>query len=127
MRDDSFVALLTVAAVGTFALSQPARAQDVARSYAASPDVYTVIAEDEKYRVIAVTWKPGQRDNWHSHGAPVAAYNLTDCNMRLHTPDGKFVDNNSKAGNARVRTQAPSHSLENVGSADCKLVLFEPK
>ena len=101
--------------------------QAAPRSFAASPDVYKVIAEDEQYRVIAVTWKPGQRDSWHSHGAPVAAYNLTDCNTRLHTPDGKSVDNNTKAGDARVRAQAPSHSIENIGKAECKLILFEPK
>lgn len=127
MPVSKFLALITVASVGTFALPQTIWAQDISRSFVASPDVYTVIAEDEKYRVIAVTWKSGQRDNWHSHGAPVAAYNLTDCNMRVHTPNGKVVDNNTKAGSARVRAQAPSHALENVGSTDCKLILFEPK
>lgn len=127
MGKSKFATLLTIAALGTFAPPQATWAQDVARSFVASPDIYTVIAEDEKYRVIAVTWKPGQRDNWHSHGAPVAAYNLTDCNMRMHTPDGKVVENNNKAGAARVRAQAPSHSLENIGSTDCKVILFEPK
>ncbi len=127
MQVGKFVALVTFVGAGSFALPQTTLAQDVARSFVASPDVYKVIAEDEKYRVIAVTWKPGQRDAWHSHGAPVAVYNLTDCNMRIHTPDGKVVDNNIKAGNARVREQAPSHSLENVGSTECTMVLFEPK
>lgn len=104
-----------------------AQAEAAPRSFVASPDVYRVIAEDEKYRVIAVTWKAGQRDNWHSHGTPVGVYNLTDCSTRVHTPDGKTVDNSSKAGDARVRAQAPSHSLENIGKADCRLILFEPK
>src|SRR5215510_2398613 len=96
---------------GALAVPHIAWSQAAPRSFAASPDVYKVIPEDEQYRVIAVTWKPGQRDNWHSHGAPVAAYNVTDCNIRLHTPDGKTVDGNTKAGDARVRTQAPSHSV----------------
>ena len=112
---------------GALAVPHIAWSQAVPRSFAASPDVYKVIAEDEQYRVIAVTWKPGQRDNWHSHGARVAAYNLTECNTRLHTPDGKSVDNNTKAGDARVRAQAPSHSIENIGKAECRLILFEPK
>lgn len=122
----TLVGLLPLIA-GALAVPHIAWSQAVPRSFAASPDVYKVIAEDEQYRVIAVTWKPGQRDNWHSHGTPVAAYNLTDCNTRLHTPDGKSVDNNTKAGDARVRAQAPSHSLENIGKAECKLILFEPK
>lgn len=105
----------------------PALGQGVPLSFAASPDVYKVIGENEQYRVIAVTWKPGQRDNWHSHGAAVAAYNLTDCNMRVHTPDGKTLDRTSKAGDARVQKQGPSHSLENIGKTECKLILFEPK
>lgn len=37
------------------------------RSYVASPDVYKVIAESNNTRVILATWKPGQRDAWHSH------------------------------------------------------------
>jgi len=121
------VVLFSSLIVGTLAVPHATWSQAVPRSFAASPDVYRVIAEDEQYRVIAVTWKPGQRDSWHSHGAPVAAYNLTDCNIRLHTPDGKTVDGNTKAGDARVRTQAPSHSVENIGKTECRLVLFEPK
>ncbi len=31
------------------------------------------------------------------------------------------------AANHSVWAQAPSHSLENVGDAECRLILFEPK
>jgi mannose-6-phosphate isomerase-like protein (cupin superfamily) len=127
MRLSKFSLLLTIFIAGTFGALHAVWAQEVPRSYLASPDVYKVIGENEQYRVIAVTWKPGQRDNWHSHGSVVAGYNLTDCNMRAHTPDGKSEDRNSKAGDARVRPQAPSHSLENIGKEDCRIILFEPK
>lgn len=127
MRSTKLSVFLSLSIGGALVTPLPGWAQEVPRSFVASPEVYKVIAEDEKYRVIAVVWKAGQRDAWHSHGAPVGVYNLTDCTMRIHTPDGKTVDNNSKAGDARIRTQAPSHSLENVGSGDCRLVLFEPK
>ena len=127
MRPNKLIALVAVSALGGFAAPAPAWAQAAPRSFAAAPDVYKVIAENEQYRVIAASWKPGQRDNWHSHGAPVAVYNLTDCTARIHTPDGKFIDVNPKVGGASVRVQAPSHSFENLGKADCKLILFEPK
>lgn len=127
MRPNKLIALVAVSALGGFAAPAPVWAQAAPRSFAASPDVYKLIAENEQYRVIAATWKPGQRDTWHSHGAPVAVYNLTDCTARIHTPDGKSIDVNPKAGQASVRAQAPSHSFENVGKSECKLILFEPK
>lgn len=100
--------------------------QTVPHSLVASPDVYKVIAENEQFRVIEVTWKPGQRDVWHSHPA-AAVYNLTDCTMRVYTPDGKSRDADNKAGSARVNPPVPSHSLENIGQRDCRLIMFEPK
>jgi hypothetical protein len=119
--------VVVAVAVAMFPIFVSAQSQSVPRSMAASPDVYKVLAEDDKYRVIEATWKPGHRDNWHSHGSPVARYSLTDCQLKLHTPDGKVVEASNKAGSARIGPQAPSHSLENVGKADCKLILFEPK
>lgn len=128
MRLNKKSVLLPLATIGcVLAAHHSVWAQAVPRSFLASPDIYKVIAENEHYRVIAATWKPGQRDNWHSHGAPAAGYNLTDCTVRLHSPDGKFTDIKSRAGDARVGPQVPSHSLENTGSAECKLILFEPK
>jgi mannose-6-phosphate isomerase-like protein (cupin superfamily) len=127
MRLSMLSILLSVSLAGAFGTTPVVLAQEVPRSYLASPDVYKVIGENEQYRVIAATWQPGQRDNWHSHGSVVAGYNLTDCNMRVHTPDGKSEVRSSKAGEARVRPQAPSHSLENVGQVECKIILFEPK
>lgn len=101
-------------------------AQTLPHSFVASPDVYKVIAENDQYRVIAVTWQPGQRDVWHSHPA-AAVYNLTDCKMRNHSPDGKSREGESKAGAARVNPPVLSHSLENIGPTECKLIMFEPK
>ena len=113
---------IAIAALGA-AMSH---AQDVPRSFVASPDIYKVIAEDDKYRVIAATWKPGQRDNLHSHGSVVAAYNLTECTVRIHTQDGKSTKFSRKSGQALV-SPPQTHSIENVGRKDCKIVLFEPK
>lgn len=80
---------VAMACATALALHLPVQAQDVPRSFDASPDVYKVIGENDQYRVIAATWAPGQRDNWHSHGAVVAVYALTDCTVRPHTPDGQ--------------------------------------
>lgn len=118
-----FGAAVAVAFLG----STGSLAQTAPRSFEASPDVYKVVAEDARFRVIEATWKPGQRDNWHSHGAFTAVYNITDCHTRGRTPDGNVTDNQRKAGQARIGPQSASHSIENVGRKDCKVVIFEPK
>jgi hypothetical protein len=101
--------------------------QTASPSFAASPEVYRVIAENDQYRMILATWKPGQRDAWHSHGPTVGNYFLTDCHLRAHTPDGKSVENQRSAGFASVSGRVASHSVENIGSSECKVILFEPK
>jgi hypothetical protein len=100
---------------------------DPPRSFVASPDVYKVVGEDEQYRVIEATWKPGQRDKFHSHGATVASYVLTDCHMRTHLPDGRTLDVDRKAGGVAIRATDLNHSQENIGKAVCKMVVFELK
>jgi hypothetical protein len=103
-----------------------AAAQVAPRSFVASPDVYKVVAENEQYLVIEVTWKPGQRDQFHSH--PVAGtYWLTDCAVRVHAPDGTFQESSRTAGRAGVQSPIASHSFENISKADCRLIMFEPK
>jgi hypothetical protein len=114
--------LLTCAAL---LIAPPASSVDEApRSYIASPDVYKVIAQNDKTRVILTTWKPGQRDNWHSHPA-TGVYFLTDCEARVHTPDGKFQDGQPRAGAAVVQAPIPSHSFENRGPTECRFVIVE--
>jgi quercetin dioxygenase-like cupin family protein len=116
----------TIAALA-FAAALPAAAQaPVPRSFEASPEVYKVIAENPKYRVISVVWKPGQKDAPHGH-PDSAVYYLSDCAMRLTGADGSTRDVNPKAGHAVVQNPILSHTVENIGSADCRLVMFEPR
>jgi hypothetical protein len=119
--------ILSIAIGVAFAVPGAVWAQAAPRSFAASPNIYKVIAENEQYRVIEATWKPGQRDVWHSHGTIVASYSLTPCKFRLHTPDGKFTESESIPGRARITSVAPAHSFENIGTTECKSIHFEPK
>jgi mannose-6-phosphate isomerase-like protein (cupin superfamily) len=113
-------------AVGALALSGPAAAQAQPRSFEASPDIYKVIAQNADYKVIEVTWKPGQKDQLHSHPAS-AVYYLTNCTMRGTSADGKSGEGNPRAGTAIVQAAIAGHTIENIGSSDCKLIMFEPK
>ena len=102
-------------------------AGNVDPSYKADPAVYKVIAENEHFRVIISTWKPGQRDAMHSHEGPLVGYRLTDCNLKVYTPDGKTNARVAKAGEALFNPIIAAHSVENIGSSECKLVIVEKK
>jgi hypothetical protein len=117
---------MLMVAVLAFAGSLTANgAGEVPRSFVASPDVYKVVAKNDQYLVIEVTWKPGQRDNFHSHAAALT-YRLTDCTTRNYTPDGRSEVRERKAGQAGSQQPIVSHSVENIGKNDCKLIMFEP-
>lgn len=99
----------------------------VPHSLAASPDIYKVVAEDARYRVIEVTWAPGQRDVQHSHPAS-AVYYLMDCSLAQYRADGTLLaQRDAPAGFAIVQPPIASHSIQNVGTKPCKLIMFEPK
>jgi beta-alanine degradation protein BauB len=101
-------------------------AQAVPPGFVASPDIYKVIAENDKYRVIEVTWKPGQKDLPHSH-PDAAVYYLTNCTMRNLFPGRPPIEGSPIAGTVRIQAPIASHTVENIGSTDCRLIMFEPK
>lgn len=110
-----------------FALGPEVRAQPVAPSYTADPAVYKLLSENEHFRVIMATWQPGQRDAWHAHAGVLTSYRLTDCTMKSHTPDGKSVERTGKAGSVSYNPVIASHSLENVGTTACRVLIVERK
>ncbi len=112
---------------GSLAAPLPGLAQDVAPSYKASPDVYKLISENEHFRVIMATWKPGQRDAWHSHAGPLASYRLTDCKATAYSPDGKTQSREAKRGEVLYNPVIASHSVENTGTSDCQVLIVEKK
>lgn len=119
------LALSLVAALCSWAVAIPVSAQQTPRSFVASPDIYKVLAQNEQFKVISVVWRSGQKDVLHSHPAN-GVYYLTDCSIRIHAPDGTFRDAQPKAGSAVVQAPIPGHVLENTGSSDCRLIMFEP-
>jgi hypothetical protein len=123
LRLATYSALSMLAALGVAGTSM---AQIVASDFAASPDVYKIRAENDQYRVVEGIWKPGQRDQFHAHPA-MGYYWATDCSVRLHLPEGTNRDATLSAGTAGVQVAVASHSVENVGKADCKIVMFESK
>ena len=109
----------------TLSAALVALAATAPRSATASSDVYKALAEDKGLRVLVATWKPGQRDQWHSHPV-MGVYWLTDCDATVYTPDGNSVNVSLKAGQAGVQGVIEVHSFENrSSSAECKAVMVE--
>lgn len=103
-----------------------ALAQTAPPGFVASPEIYKVIAENDKFRVIEVSWRPGQKDQLHSH-PDAAVYYLTNCFMRNQFPGMPPQEGKPIAGTARVQPPITSHTVENIGTSDCRLIMFEPK
>jgi len=105
-----------------------ASAQEIPRGFVASPDIYKVVAHSDSsnYLVIEATWKPGQRDKFHS-GPGGGAYFLTECQMMRYYPDGGTWPLRDSAGAAFVVGPVKAISLENVGASVCRIVFFQPK
>ncbi len=120
----------TAVVLGTIAMlsvTSFALAQSAPPTYRADPSIYKVIFEDQNFRVIEATWKNGEHDKGHSHPVASVAYGLTDCQLRLHEPDGKTRDITSKAGSAQAVPLTQSHSAENIGPGECRVLLVERK
>ena len=101
-------------------------AQAVAPDFAAAPEVYKVRGENDQFRVVEGVWKPGQRDAFHSHPA-MGYYWLSDCSARIHLPVGGYREVTFSAGTAGTQAPVASHSFENIGKSDCRIVMFEHK
>ncbi len=120
----ALVALLIFTGGATSTIAVADEAPDMVT---ASPNVYKVIAENDSLRLVAATWKPGQRDMMHSHPA-IGIYILSDCEkMRIHHADGTSNDWSAKSGAAGTNAPVTSHAIENIGDTECRLILFEPK
>ena len=102
-------------------------AQDVPLSHAASPDVYKILTENDEFRVVLATWKPGQRDALHSHAAN-ASYALTGCKVRVYGRDNKVLVEGARAqGSAALQPPVAAHAVENTGASDCQILIVERK
>lgn len=127
LRIDAISACAGLIATVIAATPQLASAQTAPPSHSANPDVYKVLSENEQFRVVLGTWKPGQRDALHSHPAN-ATYALTDCKLRLYGPDNKLLTEGARVqGSAVLQSPVAAHSFENTGTNDCQILIVERK
>jgi hypothetical protein len=116
-------ALSALMAFGTAAVCS---AQVATIDIKASPEIYKEVAGNDQYRIVEGIWKAGQRDAFHSHPR-LMFYWATDCTGRMYFPDGTTREITVKAGDHGTQEAIASHSVENRGTSECRIVMFEPR
>ncbi|MGH8770034.1 MAG: hypothetical protein ACREV2_02460 [Burkholderiales bacterium] len=127
MVTPDFTSTLKAALLCTALVAAPfALAEDAPPSYEAFPEVYKLVKENEHFRVIEATWKPGQKDAMHSH-LPAVIYWITDCQLDVDIPGGKRIEGKQKAGASVINPAVKGHVAVNMGKDTCKALLVERK
>jgi quercetin dioxygenase-like cupin family protein len=89
------------------------------------PKHYKVEFENDRVRVLRITYGPREKSIMHGHPATVAVF-LTGNRAKFTFPDGKTEDRSWKAGQAMF-IPAEEHLPENLTNKPIKLVLVELK
>jgi quercetin dioxygenase-like cupin family protein len=89
------------------------------------PDHYKVEFENERVRILRITYGPGEASVMHHHPANVAIF-LTDQTVEFTNPDGSTQVAESKAGQAMFGP-GEQHLPKNIGEEPLELVLIELK
>ena len=104
------------------AAAVPARAQDPVK---VDPKHYKVEFENDKVRVLRVTYGPHEKSAMHEHPGALAVF-LTDGQSKFTFPDGKTQAAAIKAGTT-MWTPAGKHLPENTGDKPFELIVVETK
>jgi quercetin dioxygenase-like cupin family protein len=89
------------------------------------PKHYKVEFENEKVRVLKISYGPNEKSEMHSH-PPMVAIFLTDQKSRHTHPDGKTEELSGKAGDVRYM-EAWEHNPENLSDRPFELIAVELK
>lgn len=91
----------------------------------AAPNVYTVLFENERVRLLEARVRPGESSAMHSH-PNYLVYGLGDSKVTFTSSSGETAEVELKAG-ATMWREAEEHSAKNLGTPDVVALLFELK
>ena len=89
------------------------------------PNIYKLLFENDRVRVMEVTFQPGDKIGFHSHPDHYA-YILSGGNLLLRYEDGTTKNLDGKTGDV-IWINAETHAAENVGSTVVKGLITELK
>ncbi len=90
-----------------------------------APEMYKLLFENERVRVMEVTFKPGEKIAEHSHPDHYA-YVAEAGQLKITKPDGTVSNADLKAGQV-MWIPAETHRAENTGTTQVRLVVNELK
>src|SRR5437588_6932816 len=87
-----------------------------------APDVYKVLFENDRVRVLDVTMKPGAKSAMHSHPDYVV-HMMGPAKVRFTAGDGTSAEAEFPAG--AIWRDAEEHAVENISGTDLRAVFIE--
>ena len=117
-----FVFSFLLILVASCSVTNEAIAQDAAK---VDPEHYKVEFENDKVRVLRITYGPGEKSVMHSHPEGVAVF-LTDGFAKMTLPDGTSQEMKPKAGQV-IWTPGDKHQPENIGKEGFEVIQIEFK
>ncbi len=91
-----------------------------------APDVYKVLFENDRMRVLEVAMEPGDRSEMHTHPDYFFYLLGEGGKVRFTSPSGETGEMELPAGASAWR-EAEEHSTENVGTTTVHALFIEPK
>lgn len=91
-----------------------------------APEHYEVEFENERVRVIRITYGPGDESAMHEHGDAVVV-NLTDLNVQFTLADGTMPPAEPGQAGSFQWTPAGEHAAKNIANAPAEALLIELK
>ncbi len=91
----------------------------------AAPNLYRVLLENDRVRVLEYRSKPGDKAAMHSHPALVA-FAVRGAKVKFTSPNGETEEAELDDGQVMF-FEATDHATENAGSSEAHLLLVELK
>ncbi|MFQ6026944.1 MAG: cytoplasmic protein [Dehalococcoidia bacterium] len=90
-----------------------------------APDLYKVLFENDRVRVLETRYGPGIKSDMHSHPDLVAVA-VTPLKAKLTLADGQSLDMDLQSGEA-VFVDGQEHTVENTSTSELQVILVELK
>jgi quercetin dioxygenase-like cupin family protein len=90
-----------------------------------SPANYRALLDNDEVRVVEMTLRPGEKDEWHSHPNETV-YFVKGSKVRIALEDGGAVEADLPDGHVMWH-EAWTHQVENVGVNELKAIIVERK
>ena len=92
----------------------------------AAPDHYKVEFENDRVRVIRITYGPGEESAMHEHKDGVVIY-LTDMTVEFTLPDGTTPPAQAVTAGGSEWAPAEMHAARNIGDEPIEALMIEFK